>query len=125
MIKIKQKGNFSRSIEYMDKLKNKINSIDFYKYAKKGVELLEKYTPVDTGLTAKSWSYELKKTNHHVEITFLNYNVQDGVPIAIILQYGHATRNGGWVEGVDYINPALRPLFEDMLDEIEREVRML
>ena len=79
-------------------------------------------TPVDTGLTASSWYYEISNKNGSAMISFHNSNVQNGVPIAIILQYGHGTRNGGWVEGRDYINPAIRPIFDRIADDAWKEV---
>ena len=82
-------------------------------------------TPKDTGLTAGSWSYDIIQKKNSISIVFNNSNIQNGVPIAVILQYGHATNNGGWVEGVDYINPALTPLFEELVDEAWKEVTRL
>ena len=79
-------------------------------------------TPVDSGVTAHSWDYTITKQDGKVAISFLNKNIQNGVPIAIILQYGHATRNGGWVEGRDYINPTIQPIFDKMADSAWREV---
>ena len=125
MIKVKQKGNFSRTVRYVEQTKDIVNRIDLHKYGKKGVEILKESTPVDTGLTAGSWSYEIKKADNGARLSFKNSNIQNGVAIAILLQYGHATRNGGWVEGVDYINPALEPLFNEMLEEMEKEVYRL
>jgi hypothetical protein len=74
-------------------------------------------TPKDTGETASSWTFEITRTSKKTPIAFTNDNIVNGVPIAIILQYGHATGNGGYVEGVDYINPALRPIFQQLADE--------
>ena len=82
-------------------------------------------TPVDTGLTASSWYYEISNKNGSAMISFHNSNIQNGVPIAIILQYGHGTRNGGWVEGRDYINPAIRPIFDRIADDAWKEVTKL
>ena len=82
-------------------------------------------TPVDTGLTASSWYYEIKRQNGIVALNFCNSNVNKGVPIAIILQYGHGTSNGGWVEGRDYINPAIQPIFDRIAKDAWREVTEL
>lgn len=91
-------------------------------YGELGIQRLTYYTPKETGETAESWYYEISRNqNNKYAITFKNRNRVNGVPIAIILQYGHATRNGGWVEGRDYINPALRPIFDNMADKVWKE----
>ena len=95
------------------------------KYGREGVAALASATPVDSGLTASSWYYEIENKNGSATITFYNSNIQSGVPIAIILQYGHGTRNGGWVQGRDYINPAIQPIFDKITDEAWREVTKL
>lgn len=87
------------------------------------MEALSKATPVDTGKTASSWSYEIVVTREGYTIYWDNSNVNRGISIALLLQYGHGTRNGGFVEGRDYINPALRPIFDQMADEAWREVK--
>lgn len=93
------------------------------KYAKKGVEALRDATPVDTGKTAMSWEYDIVLTKNECRITWYNTNVvDDWCNVALILQYGHATQNGGWVEGIDYINPALATVFDDIKDLVWREV---
>lgn len=92
------------------------------KYGKMGVEALKAATPVDTGNTANSWSYEIEARKDSYSITWTNSNINDGVPIAIILQYGHGTRNGGYVQGIDYINPALKPIFDAIAEEAWKEV---
>ena len=96
--------------------------MDLDKYGREGVKALESATPVDTGLTARSWYYEIKKTNGSVSISFYNSNIQNGIPIAIILQYGHGTGTGGWVEGRDYINPAIQPIFDKIAEKAWKEV---
>ena len=93
------------------------------KYGQAGVAALASATPVDTGLTAASWGYKIERAATSSKIIFTNSNIQNGVPIAIILQYGHATGNGGWVEGRDYINPAIQPIFDAILEEACKEVR--
>lgn len=91
-------------------------------YGELGIQRLMYYTPKETGETAESWYYEISRNqNNKYIITFKNRNRVNGIPIAIILQYGHATRNGGWVEGRDYINPALRPIFDNMADKVWKE----
>ena len=92
------------------------------KYGRKGVDALAEATPKDSGITAESWSYEVVEDAGGYRIIWRNSNVNDGVMIAMLLQYGHGTGTGGWVEGVDYINPAIRGIFQDMADEAWREV---
>ena len=122
MIRFEQKGDFEKTRKFLKEAgKRDLDNI-LNKYGKMGVENLSAYTPRDTGLTASSWTYTIEKTKNKVSITWRNTNVVDGVPIAIILQYGNATRNGGYVEGVDYINPALEPVFKELKDRIWREV---
>lgn len=122
MIRFKHKGDFKPTTKFLYKNK-KINlSTVLNKYGQVGVSELEKATPKDTGTTAKSWGYRVTITERGASIVWTNSNVVDGVPIAIILQYGHATRNGGYVEGRDYINPALQPVFDDILKNVWREV---
>lgn len=122
MVSIRQKGDFSTTTSFLGKLKKGIRLSDLDKYGRKGVTALASATPVNTGLTANSWYYEIKKTNGMVSISFKNSNIQNGVPIAIILQYGHGTRNGGWVEGRDYINPAIQPIFDEIATNAWQEV---
>lgn len=122
MIKVKQKGNFAKLEYFLVRAKKGVNIKTLEKYGKKGVEALSASTPVNTGLTANSWYYKISEENGSVKLQFCNSNVNDNVLIAIILQYGHGTRNGGWVEGVDYINPALKPVFDKLTNEAWREV---
>lgn len=125
MIKIRQKGDFSKVTTYLIKAKKGIRLRDLDKYGKQGVAALSSATPVDTGLTASSWYYKIERSGSTISITFLNSNVQNGVPIAVILQYGHGTGTGGWVQGRDYINPALRPIFDKIADDAWKEVTKL
>lgn len=115
MIRIKHKGDFSKLTSYLGKLKDGIDLQILEEYARQGVEALSSATPVDTGLTANSWYYKIDSNKNTVKISFLNSNVQNGVPIAVVLQYGHATGTGGWVEGRDYINPAIQPIFDKII----------
>lgn len=125
MITFRQKGDFSKLTRYLEKVKSVVKLSDLDKYGKEGVAALASATPVDTGLTASSWSYEIKQKNGSISISFKNSNIQNGVPIAIILQYGHGTRNGGWVQGRDYINPAIQPIFDKIANDAWREVTKL
>lgn len=95
---------------------------DLEQYGERGVAALAAATPVDTGLTAQSWYYTIKRQNGKITISFCNSNIVNGVPIAIVLQYGHATRNGGWIEGLDYINPAIQPIFDELTKNAWKEV---
>ena len=122
MISIEQKGDFKALTAYLKKV-NKNTKIDILdKYGQEGVCLLSKATPVRSGKTANSWYYKIERSKNSVSLNFYNSNVNKGVPIAIILQYGHGTRNGGWVQGRDYINPAIQPLFNKLAQEAWKEV---
>lgn len=122
MITFRQKGDFSKLTRFLERAKEAVHLGDLDKYGRQGVAALSSATPVDSGLTAKSWYYEIENKNGSATIKFNNSNIQNGVPIAIILQYGHGTRNGGWVEGRDYINPAIQPIFDEIANEAWREV---
>lgn len=123
MISFRHKGNFSKATRYFERIKGAVKLKTFEKYGSQGVAALAAATPVRTGLTARSWYYEIKNNNGRVTISFNNSNIQNGVPIAIILQYGHGTRNGGWVQGRDYINPAIQPVFDKIANDAWQEVR--
>ena len=125
MISFGHKGDFSKVTRYFEKASNAARLVDLDKYGREGVAALASATPVDTGETANSWYYEISRKSGIVTISFFNSNIQNGVPIAIILQYGHGTRNGGWVEGRDYINPAIQPIFDKIADSAWREVTKL
>ncbi|MBO5906210.1 MAG: HK97 gp10 family phage protein [Kiritimatiellae bacterium] len=122
MIRIKHRGNFSKLTTYLKDIKQSINIRIIEKYANEGVAALAAATPVASGKTANSWYYEIVNNDGKLKLTFNNSNIQNGVPIAVIIQYGHGTRNGGWVEGRDYINPSIRPVFDKITNEIWREV---
>lgn len=123
IISFRHKGDFSKTTAYLGKLKERrfLQSLD--KYGQEGVNALMSATPVDTGLTASSWYYQIRKTENYVTLEFHNSNVNDGVPIAIVIQYGHVTPNGGWVEGRDYINPAIQPIFDQLAKNAWEEVK--
>lgn len=125
MITFRQKGDFSKLSRYLEKVKEaaKVGVLD--KYGQAGVAALSSATPVESGLTAQSWYYEIEHTKSSAVIRFLNSNVNKGVPIAIILQYGHGTGTGGWVEGRDYINPAIQPIFDNIAEDAWKEVTKL
>lgn len=125
MISVKHKGNFEKLTNYLTKVKSAVKVKQLDRLGKEGVAALSSATPVDTGLTANSWYYEIEQTKDSSTIRFCNSNNQNGVPIAIVLQYGHGTRNGGWVQGRDYINPAIQPIFDKIAKEAWREVTKL
>lgn len=125
MISFRQKGDFSKLTRFLERAKETVRLGDLDKYGRDGVAALASATPVDSGLTANSWYYKITRTNGSVTISFHNSNIQNGVPIAIILQYGHGTRNGGWVQGRDYINPAIQPIFDSIVDSAWKEVTKL
>ena len=123
MIRFRQKGDFSKTTRYFERVKEAVRLGDLDKYGRAGVAALSSATPIDSGLTADSWYYDIKNQNGVATISFYNSNINEGVPIAIILQYGHATGTGGWVEGRDYINPAVRPIFDEIVEQARKEVR--
>ena len=125
MITFRQKGDFSKTTRYFERIKNAIRLGILDKYGREGVAALASATPVESGVTASSWYYEIKRSKGSVAIDFYNSNVNKGVPIAIVLQYGHGTGTGGWVQGRDYINPVIQPLFDRIADDAWREVTRL
>lgn len=122
MISFRHKGDFSKTTSFLERAKRGVHLSILDKYGRQGVAALESATPVETGLTARSWYYKIEKKNGSVTISFFNSNIQNGIPIAVILQYGHGTRNGGWVEGRDYINPAIQPVFDQIVKDAWKEV---
>lgn len=122
MISFRQKGDFLNLSRYFERAKKgaRLSALD--KYGAEGVAALSSATPVDSGKTASSWYYKIEQNKNVATITFCNSNINQGVPIAIILQYGHGTNNGGWVQGRDYINPAIQPVFDKIADAAWKEV---
>ena len=125
MITFRHKGDFSKLTTSLERMKRINHASILDKYGKVGVEALASATPVESGRTASSWYYEITGGKEQAKITFLNSHINQGVPIAIILQMGHGTGTGGWVEGRDYINPAIQPVFDKIADEAWREVTKL
>ena len=122
MITFRQRGDFKKLTRFLERARDAIHLGDLDKYGREGVAALSSATPVESGLTANSWYYEIENTKDSVRIRFCNRNIQNGVPIAIILQYGHGTGTGGWVEGRDYINPSIQPIFDEILKSAWKEV---
>ncbi|MCM1524223.1 MAG: HK97 gp10 family phage protein [Ruminococcus sp.] len=125
MIAITSKGKLKKAEKYLEKLSEKEYIKILEKYGQKGVEALKNATPANTGKTAASWYYETEKTDTGAALVFKNSNTAGGTSVAILIRYGHGTRNGGYVEGRDYIDPALAPVFDGLAAEIKSEVRKL
>lgn len=122
MISFRHKGNYKKLEKYLDKVQKVSKATDFDKFGMMGVVALASMTPIDSGKTAESWEYEIEHSDGSAVIRFNNSNINDGVNIAIILQYGHGVDGGGWVEGRDYINPAIQPVFDRMAEDLWQEV---
>lgn len=122
MVTLTSTGDFSKLTGFFNRCLEIANLGILDKYGRLGVQALAAATPVDSGRTAQSWEYKITHTDTGVSLEFWNYNINDGVPIALILQYGHGTGTGGWVEGRDYINPALRPVFDSILNDVWKEI---
>lgn len=122
MITFTSKGDFKKADSWFEKLLNiaKLGELD--KYGRKGVEALRAATPKASGETANAWSYEIVRGDGETRIVWKNSHINKGVNIAVILQYGHGTGTGGYVQGIDYINPAMRPVFQDIVDNALKEV---
>lgn len=123
VISFVQHGDFKKSLTFLTRVRSRNVRGILEKYGQRGVEALASATPKATGKTATSWSYEIKMDDNGATLCWKNANIVDGVPIAVILQYGHGTRNGGYVQGTDYINPVMKPLFDEIAAELWREVR--
>lgn len=123
MISFRQKGDFRKTEKFLKKSLGRDYQKVLRKYGEYGVQALSAATPVDSGTTAALWDYEIVQNGSSISIVWKNYNIVNGVNIAVILQYGHGTRNGGWVEGRDYINPALKPVFDSLAEAAWKEVK--
>lgn len=122
MIKFSHKGNWSKTNSFLQKALHLIKLSELDKYGMEGVKILYENTPKDSGLTAQSWYYKIINSDNSVRIEWLNSNVNDGIPIAILIQYGHGLQNGGYVDGIDYINPSMKPLFDEIVEKIRKEL---
>ena len=122
MISFRQKGDFSKLDLFLGRAKDAAHLSILDKYGREGVAALESATPIESGKTAHSWHYKIERNNESATIGFYNSNINNGVNIALILQYGHGTGTGGWVEGRDYINPAIQPIFDKIADDAWKEV---
>lgn len=126
MFKRSSKGSFNRTEQFLKNLSKENLAATEYdvirQYADDLVSALESATPKDTGRTSKSWRYEIVNNKNKVQLQVFNDNFNDGVCIAILLQYGHATKSGSFVRGIDYINPAVKPYFDKIEESVWREV---
>lgn len=122
VIKISHKGNFSKTYKFLNKAKKVGLTEKLKKYGEMGVDALRDATPKRTGKTAEAWSYEIHSTSEGVSIDWTNTNVNKGLHIAVLIQYGHGVRGGGYVQGIDYINPAMKPVFEKIAEDLWKEV---
>ena len=122
LMTFKQQGDFKNLSSFLERMKKPLKKTTLDKYGKEGVQALMSATPVDTGLTASLWHYDINMSKDSSSISFYNDNIDNGVPIAIILNYGHGTRNGGYVKGRNYINPAIQPIFDKLAQEAWKEV---
>lgn len=125
MIAIRAKGDFSKAEGFLKKLKDYLRTKTLEKYGQMGVDALAEATPKRTGLTAASWFYKIEQTADSATIIWSNTNRSKGELIAVLIQYGHATKNGGYVQGRDYINPALQPVFDTIANDAWEEVKKL
>lgn len=125
MVKFTVKGDFKKTSDFLKALKERRQFKILEKYAQKGVDALREATPKRTGLTSESWSYLIEQSPSKITISWTNSNFNQGVPIALVIQYGHGLPRGGYVKGVDYINPAMQPLFDELADQVWKEVSSL
>lgn len=123
MIRVTMKGGFTKTNAFFQRILEAVKLSSLDKWGRMGVEALSSATPVDTGKTADSWYYEIVRENGRVSVQWLNSNINEGVNIALIIQYGHASRNGVFIEGRDYINPALAPIFNEIEEYAWKEVK--
>jgi len=121
VISVRVKGNFNKLDSFLEKSKEYFKHGNLDKYGRMGVKALSNYTPKDTGKTADSWDYRIVRKNDEISIQWFNTNRNDGVSVAVIIQYGHVA-NGKYVKGIDYINPAMRPVFNEIAEGVWKEV---
>ena len=125
-ITFSSRGDFSKTLGFLKKMKEQKYLSALEKYGQEGVKALMAATPKDTGTTANSWSYRIVKNKDGATITWTNSNTtESGIPIAVLIQYGHATGTGGYVQGRDFINPAMRPVFDKIAEDAWMEVKNL
>ena len=122
-VKVTNKSKFKKTLAYLDDSSRALKNINLDVYGRRGLDALREATPKDSGETADSWDYKVERNGNVIKIIWTNNNItgDQNIPVALLLQYGHATKNGAWVEGLDYINPALKPIFDDMSNKIWKE----
>lgn len=122
VIIFRHKGDLKKTDTFLRKMLRRDSMSILNKYGKIGVDRLLQYTPKDTGETALSWGYRIEKKGHEYKLIWTNSNISDGFPVAILIQYGHGTTGGTYVEGRDFINPALKDVFDELAEELWKEV---
>lgn len=122
-IEFESRGSFRNTENFLSVMKRKDIYASLERYGREGMQGLAANTPVESGITANAWSYRVYRTGKVYGITWYNHHVESGIPIVILLQYGHATRNGGFVQGRDFINPVIRPLFDRIANEVWKAVQ--
>lgn len=125
MIRFKHSGNFKNTERFLKKARDLKLTPIFAKYGVQGVTALSMSTPKDSGDTANSWGYEILERRDGYRLVWTNKNINDGIPVAILIQYGHGTRSGTFVQGIDFINPAMRPIFDEIAENLWKEVTSL
>lgn len=116
-IVVKVKGDFKETKKFLNKMTTRDYIKNLHRLGERGVSALAAATPVNTGVTSQSWRFELIEEKGHVKLCWVNDNMVEGIPLVILLQYGHGTKNGGYVVGRDFINPAIRPIFDQIANE--------
>lgn len=124
MITVEGKGDYSKTIKFLQSRQNGSHFDDLEKYGSIGVRALAAATPVDTHETASSWYFKVSRGKKFASISWHNDNIVDGIPVVVLIQYGHATKDGGYVQGRDFINPAIQPVFDKIADEVWKKVRL-
>lgn len=122
MITIVTKGDWKKTEQYLRRLQHQNFYAGLDSLAQQGVQALASATPVDSGLASNSWDYEIEVKRSSCSIRWLNHDVENGFPVAIMIQYGHGTGTGGYVQGIDYINPAIRPVFDAIAEQVWKAV---
>lgn len=120
MLRVSVSGSFDKTETSLKNLSRRNYRAILERYGKMGVDALSLATPTDTGRTAASWMYKIQERRSGMELVWYNTNQPDGIPVAVLIQYGHGTNHGGWVEGRDYINPAIQPIFDQLSAELRR-----
>lgn len=124
-VKFRHHGNFQTTERFLNAVRRKDYRRTINEFANRGKLQLASATPIDSSLTANSWDYEVKIYQGGFKIIWTNSNLVDGIPVAILIQYGHGTRNGSFIQGRDYINPTMQPIFDQIAESLWKEVTNL